>query len=153
MQAPSRAMEPTTFTDQDGRAWPAALADLEPALSPVWNCVVTVGPGWAGLIDEARSALAAGAPGARLVACDRDREGGLMLEVAWGDLDPLDWMVKSVRSRSFIVCEQCGAGARLRHDRPQLSVLCDAHAGARDQMGVYRPELARRGLGRLLRRR
>lgn len=140
------------FTDAKGRLWPADLLGVQAQVHPVLGCVVSVGAGWHEMVADFRAELGRRAPGAVLVGADRDMEGGLGLEVAWGDHERDPRLVKAFRSRSFVVCEHCGGPGRLRHDRPVLSVLCNEHEGARDQMGHYRPELAAGRLRRLLRR-
>lgn len=149
-------MEQQTFLDAQGRAWPAdltqALTDAALPVHRTLGCLMLVGPGWERLIADFTGELARQSPGAKLICCERDGEGALRLDVSWGESEERPTLLKAYRSRSFLVCEQCGGPARLRHDRPRLSVLCDEHASARDPEGNYCPDLAGGRWRRLLRR-
>lgn len=141
------AMGADGHIDAQGRSWPADLAEVAAAIHPRWGCPVHIGQGWMGLVETFWTELRASAPGARMVAVERDRGAGLAIEVAWEGYGHQAWLARQARSRSYVTCEECGDPGRLRHDLPYVSILCDAHARDRDASGVVRsgtPWLLRR---------
>ena len=130
--------------DSRGRAWHPDLADVASAIHPKWGCAVHVGQGWMEMVDDLWFELRRRAPLAHMVAVERDAEGGLRVEVNWCSGPRLEYLVRSMRGRSFLICEQCGAPGNLVYDRRVRSVLCTDHAAARDETGEFRPELVGR---------
>ena len=91
----------------------------------------SVGPGWAGLIDEIFDRRDREYPQIRIVQV-KEKYGGLRVYVEGPaeQFNPFNELVDAIEHRSYLICEQCGKPGVLRQGG-WVQTLCDEHAEGR----------------------